>query len=116
MCAFLHCHTPNCNWSQDDFWEIGKYTPFRKDIIEDMEKNLFKDKIYMDRWYLEEYSIPHHKDNKGYYCKGTDLVAAKLEKKAKNIRNMLVRTFEEFKTNKDKLVCPKCGKQNWDID
>ena len=115
MCAFLHCHTPNCNWSQDDFWE-GGYTPFREDIIKNMKENLFKDKIYMDRWFLEENSIPHHTDKKGPYCKGVDLVAFELERTAKSIRNMLVRTYDEFKKNKDKLVCPKCGKQNWDID
>lgn len=34
--AYLHCHTKNCNWSQDDFWDFsfGKYgywtIPFTK--------------------------------------------------------------------------------------
>jgi hypothetical protein len=120
--AYLHCHGKlpngkNCGWSQDDFWEIGKYTPFRRDLIDGMEKDLFKDKIYMDSSFFRcNPEIISYKDDQGIYCKGQDLTAWDLERRAKRIRNMLVRTYEEFKKNKDKLKCPKCGQQKWDID
>lgn len=114
---FLHCHTPNCHWSQDDFWEKDGYTPFREDLVESMKEELFRDKVYMDsNFFMENPSIPHGIDHDGVFCKGTDLVAWNLERKARNIRNMLVKTYEEFKAKKDDLVCPKCGEQNWDID
>lgn len=44
------------------------------------------------------------------------MVAWDLEKRAKRIKTMLFKTYEEFKEKKDIVVCPCCGKQNWDID
>jgi len=115
--AYLHCHTKNCGWSQDDFWDQNGYTPFREDIIKYLEKSLFKEKIYFDKYFFEENPyIPYWKDEKGWYCTGKDMVACNLENRARRIRNMLVKTEEEFIEKKDTLVCPCCGKQNWDID
>ena len=126
--AYLHCHGrlkdgTSCGWSQDDFWSdrvypngFEEYTPFRADLIKDLKASLFRDKIYMDKSYLEENEIPYQTDEAGSFCKGTDFVACRLEQKAKSIRNMLVRTYEEFKVRKDTLVCPKCGQRDWDID
>ncbi len=115
---FLHCHTPGCGWSQDDFWECtpNGYSPLRADIISSMHLDLFKDKIYFDRSTLEEMGVPIHENEHGFYCTGTDYVAWELERRARRIRNMLVKTYEEFKAKKDTLVCPRCRKQNWDID
>lgn len=126
--AYLHCHgkmedgTP-CGWSQDDFWSdkifpngFEEYTPFRADLIKDLKASLFKDKIYMDKSFLEENQIPYKTDAEGHFCKGTDFVARRLEQRAKSIRNMLVRTYEEFKAKKETLACPRCGQRNWDID
>jgi len=114
--AFLHCHTPNCNWSQDDFWDEN-YTPVRQEIMKDLNKQLFKEKIYFDKEFFEDNpSLLQFQDEKGFYCTGTDYVAWDLERRAKRIRNMLVKTYDEFKEQKDTLKCPKCGKQDWDID
>ena len=150
--AFLHCHTKNCGWSQDDFWNKDGYTPFRKDLIETWQKDIFKDKVYADEWWfidiglapqydlvelipepeppkiteiIDDKKRQKHEDcyhdgvqthYRKYWVKGTCYVAALMERKARNIKNMLVRTYEEFKEKKDTLVCPRCGKQNWDID
>ena len=107
---YLHCHTKNCGWSQDDFWDTDGYTPFRHDLIDIMKKHIFMDKVYMDSSFFSEYpEIPSHKDETGCYCRGTDLVAWNLERKAKNIRSMTVRTLEEWKTIRDTFKCPLCG-------
>jgi len=51
--AFLHCHTPNCNWSQDDFWSKDGYHPFRKDIVDWWIECIFKEKVYLDKFLAE---------------------------------------------------------------
>ena len=114
--AYLHCHTPGCEWSQDDFWEPNGYSPFRPDIMRSFHEDLFKEKMYFDRPALEEMGILYDEDEHGCFCTGTDYVAWELERRARRIRNMLVKTYDEFKAKKDSLVCPRCGKQNWDID
>lgn len=113
--SFLHCHTKNCNWEQDDFWTLGKYNPITS--LKDIEEKLFVDKMYFDIPTLIEMGIPYQLDEIGKsHCKGTDYVAWELERKAKNIRNILVKTYDEYKAQKDTLKCPRCGQQNWDID
>lgn len=115
--SYLHCHSKGCGWSQDDFWDINGYTPFREDLINDLKKYLFQDKVYMDEWFFKEnLELPYCHDDGGFYCKGTELVTWMLKQKARSIENMLVKTFDEFKEKRESLVCPKCGKQNWDID
>lgn len=115
--SYLHCHTKNCGWSQDDFWD-EHYTPLRPDIMKSLSEDLFKERIYFDKsMFVETGDLPYHLDEEGKaYCRGSDYVAWDLRKRAKRIQNMLVKTYAEFKANKDKLVCPRCGQQNWDID
>jgi hypothetical protein len=130
MCAYLHCHGKlpdgtKCGWEQDDFWDkqhikelYEGYTPFRSDTISHLKQSLFEDRIYCDvEYFLSHTDLPSQLDDKGDpYCKGTDYVAHDLRHRANRIQNMLVKTYDEFKGNKDKLVCPRCGQQDWDID
>lgn len=129
--AYLHCHGKmedgtDCGWSQDDFWDRdwdkpGKmegYTPLKTSTVTALREDLFKGRKYFDSGFFEDHpELPHKKDSDGkLYCKGTDLVAWDLERRAKRIRNMLVKTYDEFIERKDTLACPRCGQRNWDID
>lgn len=130
--AFLHCHGiledgTACGWGQDDFWEHDRlfngkvregYTPLRSDLMKDNIEHIFMDRVYFDaEFFRDRPEIPHKKDQDGkLYCKGTDLVAWDLEQRAKRIRGMLVKTYEEFLEKKDRLACPRCGQREWDID
>ena len=107
--AGFDCH--NCNFSQDDFWDKEKegYSPFRPELMEDLRKMLFEDRVYFDKFVLEDFDLPILQDEKGYYAIGTEFVARKLELKAKSIRNMKVRTNEEWEEVKASFVCPECG-------
>jgi len=113
--AFIYCD--NCRWGQDDFWSPDGYNPFRPDLINDLKDSLFKDKIYIDEWYFKETGLSNYsKDEKGYYISGTDFVAHELERKAKNIKHMVVKTNEEWKKIRDTFVCPECGSDNIGMD
>ena len=108
--AYLHCH--NCGWEQDDFWEKDAYTPFRHDLVEYLEDILFTDRAYDDEFVFVEMGFPEeqiHHDDHGWWVKGTDWVARKLEQKARSIRNMAVRTNAEWEKVRDVFTCPECG-------
>ena len=113
---FIYCD--DCRWSQDDFWSEDKdgYSPFRPDIVENLRKSLFKEKIYFDRFVLEDLHLPIRKDENGYYAIGQEYVAMKLIAKAKSIMNMQVKTGEEWKEVKDSFVCPECGSTHIEVD
>lgn len=114
--AYLHCHTKNCGWSQDDFWH-EKYNPVNFDQDKDLYGTLFKERVYLDKECVWDMNIVYYVDENGrVYVKGLDYVAWELERRAKKIKGMLVKTYEEFKAKKEILVCPRCGQQNWDID
>jgi len=112
--AFIYCE--DCGWGQDDFWDKNGYNPFRQDIVDDLKENLFRDKIHMDSQFIEEHKIPFKRDEKGPYVRGTDLVATELERTARSVRNMCIRTSEEWDQVRDSFVCPKCGSKKWGID
>ncbi len=100
--AYLHCHS--CDWSQDDFWSEGGWTPLHEDIIAWYRKLLFQGTMNVDR--------PGG-------CVDVDtreLVASYLETKAIGIRNMVWKTEEDWKVARDTAVCPNCGAQDFDID
>lgn len=103
--AYLHCHA--CGWSQDDFWEADGYNPLS--MLKDNIKDLFRDKIEFDSNY-KDFGLPKQT------MTGPEYVAWELERKAGNIREMVYRTFEEYKTKNPERVCPKCGKKELDID
>ena len=121
--SYLHCHGrlqdgTECGWGQDDFWEIDGYNPIsflQKDS--DLNNNLFREKMYFDKWFFQDNpSIPHKEDEKGLYCSGRDYIIWELRRKANNIERMLVPTWEEWKEVRDTLKCPRCGGDDWDID
>ena len=117
--AYLHCH--NCGWSQDDFWsEDDKgWSPFKPDRMADYKKDLFRDKIHMDLNALREMGVKLNeveKDDEGYYMSGQNYVALELERMARSIRKMLVKTNEDWKKVQDTIKCPRCDKRDWDID
>lgn len=114
--SYLHCHSKNCGWSQDDFWSEN-YSPVNFSQYSDLYEDLFKDKMYFDKDCLMDMGIKYFVDPDGRtYCRGRDYVAHELERRAKRIKGMLVKTYDEFLEKKDTLVCPRCGQQNWDID
>jgi rubredoxin len=103
--AYLHCH--RCGWEQDDFWDYNNRDyPIQQDHIEWLRDLLQKDttNIQIDGGPLQ--------------CMDTcEVVAIELERMAKRIRGMHIKTFEEFKKVKNEFQCPKCGaKKTWDID
>ncbi len=100
--AFLHCH--GCGWSQDDFWSKEGYTPLTSDYVNWLKGCLFEDKIESDPV------------TGSGTISGTELVVQKLEEMAKVIRNMNVKTEEEWKKVKGHWRCPECGSLSWDID
>lgn len=51
--AYLHCHTKNCGWEQDDFWDKEGYNPFK-------EKDcLFKEKYILINIFLMIIHLSH---------------------------------------------------------
>jgi uncharacterized protein (DUF2126 family) len=102
--AFLHCDSIGCGWSQDDFWSPDGYNPFRQDIIDWLKACLFKDIIELDG---EE---GHQRFT------GTEFVAREIEKMAKSIRHMNIKTDDDWNKMKSEWACPRCGQKNWDID
>jgi hypothetical protein len=98
--AYLHCH--NCDFSQDDFWSKDGYNPFGADFISWYKNLLFKEP---DEFGPEPGKI-----------KATEFVAQELERKATLIRGMVYRTEKEFRDKNPDWICPKCGKQQLDID
>ena len=112
--AYLHCHS--CDWSQDDFWSMDGYNPFREDTIKDLKENLFKEYLYYDEWWIKELGIPYTRTKKGAKVKSQHVVGKILENKAKSIFNMDVKTNEEWVKVRLKWKCPECGSDDWDID
>lgn len=45
-----------------------------------------------------------------------ELLAYEFERCARNIREMVYRTFEEYKEKNPDGICPQCGQRNFDID
>jgi hypothetical protein len=113
--AFLHCH--NCDFSQDDFWDES-YNPitfleetYTKELL--TVKNL-DEIVEMDKWAIEEMGICVGPDKNGPTRR--ELIAWELERSARSIRNMIYRTFHEFKEKNPNAICPKCRKKELDID
>lgn len=116
----LHCH--KCGWGQDDFWSKDRkkgYSPFREDTIDWLFESLFKEKIHSDKYALADKGAKLAdvvQDEQGYYVSGQEFVALELEAMARNIRNMHIKTFDEYKEVKDRLRCPGCLAQGLDLD
>lgn len=101
--AYLHCHS--CDWEQDDFWG-GRDYPIRQDTIEWLRDLLLRDTVV----------ISLGCDGPEKETDTREVVAYELERLARRIRNMHVKTEDEFKKIKHIFTCPKCGSKSWDID
>jgi hypothetical protein len=120
--AYLHCHTKNCNWSQDDFYHKG-YNPLTK--IWDDIKWLWKPRwMSMDKHFIggiETYTRVPIYCGKRNQVHSWNWLIAELVKEFKNLLRQKWWTYDSWKKDWAKRtdnfpVCPKCGKQNFDID
>lgn len=110
--SFLHCHNPECSFSQDDFWS-DSYNPikFMQNWLKDLLGDDFFEDCRLDKNWREEHG--YERDD---IVTTQELIAHEFEKHAYIIRQMKYRTFEEFKTKNPEWVCPMCGKKELDID
>ncbi len=93
---YLHCHS--CGWEQDDFWD-DNYHPWKD--------------IYFWKYLIEKENFDEiFKDSEKTY---REIIAQDFESRAKNIRNMVYRTLEEYKKLNPNRICPKCKNQTLDI-
>ena len=92
--AYLHCH--NCDFSQDDFYSVDGYNP--PDYLKTWNKYLCEEKLDITQ---------------------REVIAREYEKYARGIRSMKWVTWESFKEawiDGKWPLCPKCGKNDLDID
>jgi len=119
--SYLHCHTKDCNWSQDDFYSKS-YNPLTK-IWSDI-KWLWKPKItsvdkYIVKDLLAYSNVPVYefkRNVKGqFYFFSWNWLLLEIVKDIKLAFKQKWWTYNSFK--KDiKAVCPKCKQRNFDID
>ena len=121
--SFAHCHSCPCPWSQDDFWDINRYHPFRRDDI-DWLIGILKDgisgkkrQLKFDSGFITDHpGIKYTKSEDGYYLIDfRDFLAMELRKKANNIERMHWPSYDDFQNDTDK-TCPMCGSKYLDID
>jgi hypothetical protein len=122
--AYLHCHTPKCGWEQDDFWS-WKYNPVTK-IWNDITWLIRPRIIELDEWIIDDIT-------KYTYVPVRRFVAQKGQFRVHSWNWLLVEIVKDIKiaaqqkwwtwkswerawTKKIKPVCPRCGKQCFDID
>ena len=118
---YLHCH--DCGWEQDDFWSEDGYNPFSH--INFLTETLFKDRItnvqaekfiFTDMGF-DESQIHDSPDGEICWVDAREYVAHCLERKANSIRNMAVKTLDDWREVKGHFCCPKCGcSDNLDLD
>ena len=95
--AYLHCHS--CGWQQDDFYSVDGYNPAK----------------YLKTWMRKLCSDDIDKPSKtGLTYRA--LIAQEFEDYACEIRKMKWITHEQWLRDKHTARCPKCGKQDFDID
>ena len=132
--AYLHCHTKNCGWSQDDFYYfkfnkrklffIGGYNPISK-ILDSIESYIKPRMLKWDRHFvnydaveLQEYTKIKIRFNENNECFSWSWLILEIVKDIKNAKNMRWWSYKSWKKdmNKGKAKCPKCGKACFDID
>ena len=132
--AYLHCHTKDCGWSQDDFYSfkfdkrklffIGGYNPISK-ILDSIRSYIKPRMLKWDRHFvnydaveLQEYTKIKIRFNENNECFSWSWLILEIVKDIKNAKNMRWRSYKSWKKdmNKGKAKCPKCGKACFDID
>lgn len=119
--AYLHCHTKNCHWSQDDFWDwkwtwkIWKSRPFGYNPISLMIDDV---RLYIKPRYIriERNTLKEITGKFGNQIFSWRLMIHELSRHFSRIKRQKYWTFKDFKKVRDVAVCPKCGMRNWDID
>lgn len=106
--AYLHCHTKNCGWEQDDFYSVDGYNPIM--YLKNWMEDLCGDDI--DKPFTDDALFLRQNGN----MTTREVIAREFDKYAKRIREMKWVTYEQWKRDKDSAVCPKCGERNFDID
>jgi hypothetical protein len=106
--SFLHCHTPNCHWEQDDFYSLDGYNPaeYLKSWMEQLCADDVDEQFSTDIQFVKELG-PISK---------REVIAQEFEKFADRIRKMPWVTWEQWERDRETAVCPKCGQRNFDID
>ncbi len=128
--AYLHCHTKNCDWSQDDFWsfKIGKYGywkfPFSKFGIAYNPISVFLSYVCTKKGYWKPRRIVHDSSwakEAGWSRKDPHswwLAWQSFKDIFRRFKGQKWWTYESWKSDYDKgiAVCPNCGQKNFDID
>jgi hypothetical protein len=116
--AYLHCHTRDCDWSQDDFW-TRRYNPITK-LWSDINW-LWKPRwISFDEWMLNDLRaiVPvwtkHHRCGQVFIHSWNMLLVEAL-KEVRVAFGMRWWTWEAWKKAKTPH-CPVCHKRNFDVD
>jgi hypothetical protein len=104
--AYLHCHT--CGWEQDDFYTEDGYNPANS--LQSWMKQLCGDKI--DEPFSDDAEFLRENGN----ISTREVIAREFDKFARRIRKGKWFTYEQFKKEGSKAVCPNCGNRNFDID
>ncbi len=128
--AYLHCHTKNCHWSQDDFWDfsfdkygywkfpfIGRgwgYNPF----------SLFMSYIFTSRGYWYPRRIMHDKncmEDHGWTRPDPHswfLAWRQFKDIFWRFKRQVWWKEKDFKRDHKLGIakCPNCGKDDFDID
>ena len=132
--AYLHCHTKDCGWSQDDFYSfkfdkrklffIGGYNPISK-ILDSIRSYIKPRMIKWDRHFvnydaveLQKYTKIKIRFNENNECFSWNWLILEIVKDIKNAKNMRWWSYKSWKKDMDKgkAKCPKCGKVCFDID
>lgn len=117
--AYLHCH--NCDWEQDDFWDLEYYNPIRclRDEEQDLVFGSLEAPMDMDIGWKNECidaGLLDESKRTATYLTKREVVIFHFRQAISRIEGMKYRTMEEYKKLNPERVCPKCGKQALDID
>ena len=119
--SFLHCHTKNCKWSQDDFWEFKikwkfwttqrpfGYNPLSL-VIEDFLEYKKPRIINMDRSWANSAGF------KSNNILSWRIMIWSMKRHIKRLFTQKWWTWKSWKKASENAVCPKCGQKNFDID
>jgi len=121
--AYLHCHTPKCDWSQDDFWywkvewkKLFKWgsRPFGYNplslILEDIAAFYKPQYIEYDEWFATENGFK----NRNIFS--WHMMIWSIQGDIKKLFTQKWWTIKSWNKAKATAVCPDCGKRNFDID
>jgi hypothetical protein len=97
---YVRCR--KCGWQQDDFW-TENYNPISK--LKDWEADLFSDNFREWRPDLVTDDLDFLAEHGSVSMQ--EIIALEVEKTANNIRNMVFRTYKEFREAGCK--CPECN-------